>query len=30
MSLNLDTLPLAVVVEGVVAQDEVSETISRR
>ena len=30
MSLHLGILPLTVVVEGIVAQDEVSETISRR
>lgn len=30
MSLNLGALPLTVVVEGIIPQDEVSETISRR
>lgn len=30
MSLNLDVLPLTIVVEGIIAQDEVSETVSRR
>ena len=30
MSIKLGVLPLTVIVEGIIAQDEVSETVSRR